>query len=385
MKIVYISSPSFIDADFPLLKTLVEKGHDVYFFLKIYPNGLKSPLLDIPEIYPDNGVFDSSIYGNHIDKFKKYLNLDKIYVVNRNVNEIKIHHFKITFQLINQIKEIKPDVVHHIGWPTIPDILLTYVFRNKLILTIHDPIPHELNRLTKRYRIIRICTNWFINNYILLNKSQTDDFKRYYRINKANIHYSRLGNYELLNLYGKKIDDSAQYILFYGRISKYKGVDVLLKAFNIVKGNHPEIKLIIAGSGSFHFDLEPYENDPQVEIINRYITLEELGTLIKNSLFVVCPYISATQSGVVASTLALNKPLLVTNVGGLPEMIEVDKSGIVVPANDVEALAESLNRLLEHKECLNFMSDYIMNNSKNGVNSWNKIAEELIEIYNKSC
>ena len=95
----------------------------------------------------------------------------------------------------------------------------------------------------------------------------------------------------------------------------------------------------------------------------------------------MCPYISATQSGVVASVLALGKPLIVTRVGGLPDMIVDGKSGLVIMPNSVDALADSLRTLLHDRDKVEKMVQYIKETSENGEKSWNKIANELIKTY----
>ena len=383
MKIVYITSPYFLDADFPLVRMLVNKGHNVYFFLKICPNALKSPLLNIPEIYPFSGIFDSSVYGNHIDRYKEYLGLDKIFILNKLENSLKLKEdYAISNIFQRYLDHINPDIIHHISWPSIDSNKWLFSYRRKVVCTIHDPYPHEGARSFK-LRILNIASKIFLKNYILLNNRQTDAFKKYFCINYANIYYSRLGNYELMNLFGEKKKSPEDYILFFGRITPYKGLDILLPAFRKIQEKYPHIKLIVAGSGKIHFDVNLYMNDSQISIRNRFIELEELGTLIKNCKFVVCPYISATQSGVVASVLALNKPLLVTNVGGLPDMIEEGKSGIVVPANNVEALSNAIDGLLANEKKLHEMSNFIEQEARNGYNSWTEITEDLLDIYNR--
>ena len=169
--------------------------------------------------------------------------------------------------------------------------------------------------------------------------------------------------------------------MFYGRISRYKGVDVLLKAFTKIKPMFSDVKLIIAGKGDFHFDVTPYQNDDQIEFRNSFITLEDLGSMIRNCEFSVCPYISATQSGVVASVLALGKPLIVTNVGGLPSMIEDGRSGLIIEPNNVEALANAMKSLLENKTKLDSMCEFVVKNSNSGSCSWENISNIYMEIY----
>ena len=120
-----------------------------------------------------------------------------------------------------------------------------------------------------------------------------------------------------------------------------------------------------------------------MEFRNTFITLDDLGTLIRNCEFSVCPYISATQSGVVASVLALGKPLIVTNVGGLPAMIKEGRSGLIVEPNDIDALANAMESLLEDKSKLDSMCDFIKEVTESEESSWDAIANKYMNIYNR--
>lgn len=380
MKILYLSSTSYIDADLSLLKSFKDKGHDVVYLLHICPNGLRSTLIDIPSIYPHTGVFDASVYGAAINKYKQYVGDIKIYISNITTNHLSLKGAFLENEIYKLIKKENPDVIHRVGIPGIFSIPYLHLYKN-LIVTVHDPVPHE-NEEPRKLLITRKMVLKHINNIILLNKSQTAGFLRHYGLSKKNIYYSRLGNYEVLRMFGKDEPQEYRNILFYGRISQYKGVDYLLEAFSKIKEQFRDVKLIIAGKGDFHFDISPYQNDKQIEFRNRFITLDELGTLIRNCEFVVCPYVSATQSGVVASSLALNKPLIVTNVGGLPEMIENGKSGMVVPAKESASLAEAMSFLLSNTDALHGMISYIQESSQCGRSSWSKIADDYLKVYN---
>ena len=120
-----------------------------------------------------------------------------------------------------------------------------------------------------------------------------------------------------------------------------------------------------------------------MEILNRFIGLDELSDLIRGALFIVCPYTDATQSGVVYSSFALNTPVIATRVGGLPEMIEDGKTGIIVPPKDSSALATAILSLLDNPELLVKMRGNIFDSSKSGRGSWNSIAKDYIDIYTK--
>ena len=225
----------------------------------------------------------------------------------------------------------------------------------------------------------------YTRKFIVLNKAEVDVFSKEYSVSKRKIFTSHLGYYNILHMYGDVNKKKEKYILFFGRISPYKGIEYLLKAMEIVHKKHPDVKVIIAGSGKMYFDVSKYENLDYVEIRNRFIELDELADLIRGALFTVCPYIDATQSGVVYSSFALNTPVIATKVGGLPEMIDDGETGIIVPPKDVNALASAILSYLNNSELLKKMNKNIAESAKSGNGSWDIIAEEYISIYKKSC
>lgn len=170
-------------------------------------------------------------------------------------------------------------------------------------------------------------------------------------------------------------------VLFFGRISKYKGIEYLLEAMKIVHKKYPQVKVVIAGKGEFAFDITQYQELDYVEFRNRFIGLEELSDLIRSALVTVCPYTDATQSGVVYSSFALNTPVIATNVGGLPEMIDDGKTGFLVPPRDSFSLANAILRLLDNPTLLKTFTDNISFNATTGKGSWGEVANDYIKVY----
>lgn len=220
---------------------------------------------------------------------------------------------------------------------------------------------------------------------MILNKNQKNEFISMYKLKHKNIHVSRLGIYDYLHRYIEttSMDNSdKKYILFFGRITKYKGLDFLFPAMKLVNKTHNDIKLIVAGGyQSYYFDISEYENCSYIEIRHKFIPDDELAALIQNALFVVCPYIDATQSGVVMSSFAFNIPVLATNTGGLPDYVEHMKSGYIVEPKDINGLADGIKYLLDNKELLDKQKKYIEERYRIGDYSWNKITDDLLVFY----
>ena len=82
------------------------------------------------------------------------------------------------------------------------------------------------------------------------------------------------------------------------------------------------------------------------------------------------------------TSYSLGKPVVATNVGGLPEMIEDGKTGLLVPPKDSDALAEAIVHLLKDDKTITEMSEYILNKYEKGERSWSAIADKYINFYN---
>ena len=381
MKVLYITSSWFVDGDFPLIKQLVENGVEVLLCIKVYTHSLVSTVFDLKKAYNKNGIFDSSIYGESIDRFKSYLGVNRVYVMNHIYGDMSLKNFLIEREEKQIIERFNPDVIHYIGWPSIYEIPILYRYGKKIITTVHDPVPHVVSRKAKINQIIRRVAYRSISKFILLNHNQTEEFQRFYKVSKEKILFSRLGNFDVIRAFGRKRETNTRNILFFGRISPYKGVEFLLEAFHSLMADYPDSKLIIAGGGKFHFDLSPYLNDPQIEIINEYISTDCLATLIQDAEFVVCPYVSATQSGVVASALALNKPVIATNVGGLPEMIMDGETGLLIEPKNVESLRNAIRLFLDNPDIVKNMTENIAQLAYDGSNAWRKIVLDYLDYY----
>ena len=109
--------------------------------------------------------------------------------------------------------------------------------------------------------------------------------------------------------------------------------------------------------------------------------MEELARLLKDCAFTVCPYTDATQSGVIMTSYSLCKPVVASNVGGLSEMVEEGKTGLLVPPKDVDSLANSIITLLKDDEKREYMADNIRNDYFAGDKSWKIIANKYINFY----
>lgn len=165
-------------------------------------------------------------------------------------------------------------------------------------------------------------------------------------------------------------------IAFFGRICKYKGVELLLESYQQIKGKIPQLKLLIAGSGKIEGEVTK-----GVELFNRWIDDDEVVTLLSNVDVVVLPYIEASQSGVIPLAFSLGKPVIVTNVGGLSEQVP-ESCGILVPSNNIDALSKAIVDLYAFPEKITEMGAAAYRYAYDYLD-WKKSAKLFISAFRK--
>lgn len=179
-------------------------------------------------------------------------------------------------------------------------------------------------------------------------------------------------------------DAPGKTILFFGRISAYKGIEVLLDAFTIIKKDVPEARLLIAGSG----DIAPYRGKLSglldVEVVNRWIEDNEITSFFTGADLVAVPYTDATQSGVIPIAYSLGIPVVATNTGGIPEQVEDGITGILVPPCDVGALAEACTLLLLNEEKRRELGEAGLHKARQEW-SWDKVSAQVCQSLAKAA
>ena len=381
MRILYYSKTCFGDCDFPLLKAMMEKGHDVTVIYNMTPYSLRTTIFNISKQIPQAGIFKATDYSE-LKTFEEYMSMDNIYVSNDPTGRFCLKSLWQEFKTFLFIRKQEFDVIHYVEDPSPLFSFLLWFFRKKLVVTIHDGRPHTGDD-SKKSQFVRRRLKSYVKRFLLLNKKENKLFEEGYGVNPSYVYNSHLGYYEMLHMFGNKDIKKQNYILFFGRISPYKGIEYLLKAMRRVHEVHPETRVIIAGKGEYNFDIEPYINLGYVEFRNKFIELDELADLIRGAQFTVCPYTEATQSGVVYSSFALNTPVIATRVGGLPEMIDDGKTGVIVPPCDEQSLAEAIIDLLGDYAKLSDLTNNIKVSADSGKGSWTVIADEYLDIYKK--
>lgn len=279
-------------------------------------------------------------------------------------------------RIINAIRDFKADVLYSpFVFPWAPVIFPKVHGIARIVSTQHDPHPHNSTRnpFTMFWYKLMQSSYKYIDDLIILNKKDVEFAKSYYCPNVHVIphasfsYYAQMGNNRENNGLRKTIG-------FIGRISPYKGLDLLVDAYS--KITTPGISLLIAGSGTIDSDLlEKINGNPNIELINRYIEDDEFTTLLDRIDFVVLPYKRASQSGVIPMAFAYGKTVIATKVGALEEQVPNGTGVLVEPTAD--AVANAIDGLYLNPEALQHYGENAKEYAETEL-TWEHSAELLL-------
>ncbi len=350
-------------------KAFHEQGHDC----EIISYSLQYPGF----LFPGSTQYDTS------GKAPAHL---KIHTLINSVNPFS------WFKTAKFIKAQKPDFIVFRFWipfmaPALGCIARLVRRKGIKVLAITDNVmPHENFPAKKQ------LANYFIkgcDGFITMSKAVMRDLEKF-----TDTPHRKYLLHPLYTSFGEKLEktaarkalglpEDAPIVLFFGLIRKYKGLDLLLEAFGELKSN-PGIKLVIAGE--FYEDKQPYLDlikgsgiEEQVILHGKFIANEDVKLYFSAADLVALPYRDATQSGVTQVSFHFEVPTLVTNVGGLGEIIPDKTAGYVVEPN-AKAIAEAIRDYFSNHRIEAFTQG--MKNEKQKYD-WKIFVDEVVSLYNR--
>jgi glycosyltransferase involved in cell wall biosynthesis len=291
-----------------------------------------------------------------------------------------------------KLKRQKPDLIIVRYWiPFLAPCLGTICSiaksnkHTKVIAIVDNMIPHE-----KRFGD-NLLTSYFakkMDGFLTMSEKVTKDVKKF--SNKPSIlspHpiFEHFGNaipkQEARKIIG--LNNNDKIILFFGFIRHYKGLDMLIQAMASTKVKNENIKLLIVGE--FYEDPKPYHDlistlglTNNIILHTSFVADSAVKNYVCSSDFIVQPYRNATQSGVTPLAYHFEIPMLVTNVGALPDTVPNNKVGIVVEPN-ADAIANGIMELYN-----NGAENYLPNiKEEKKKYSWEQMTENFINLHQK--
>lgn len=291
-----------------------------------------------------------------------------------------------------------PDIVHvqylpMLKWKVPLDLWFLKLCRMrgaKIILTVHDLLPHDTAELHKKtflelYRMVDgiICHSDHVK------KRLVDEF----HVPEKNVQVIPHGPffYDVAVADSQKVlseldvKNDALIVLWQGIIFPYKGIDLLLDAWQAVEAKVDHAVLIVAGTGApdlLHGIQEQSKrlNLKRIKMQFRFVSTEELVALYRVADIVVYPYRAITTSGALATGLALGKTIIASDLPVFRELLTSGKNALLVNPQITTQLSEALIELLTKPDT----RDQLAENTKKmnfGDESWRSIARQTVEVY----
>lgn len=259
------------------------------------------------------------------------------------------------FLAARRIRKLRPDAVilqwWHPYFAPCYRIIATLLGKIPLLITCHNVFPHErfpLDRFLTRM-VLKRADGYIVQshldekdllavkpdaNYVVTPHPTYNAFKMK--------NMSRAEARELL-----AVGHDSPMLLFFGFVREYKGLKYLLDALPEVKKQIPDISLWVVGDFGDDKDvyLEQIERNrigDSIRLVEGYVPDQEVEKYFAAADLVVLPYVSATQSGIVQIAYGFDKPVVVTDVGGLPDVVRHKETGYVVPSGNAQEIAKAV-------------------------------------------
>jgi glycosyltransferase involved in cell wall biosynthesis len=273
-----------------------------------------------------------------------------------------------------------------------------YVCRKvPIICTIHDPVPHTGIPLKNRVfqALAQKISVSQADAIIVHGKKLHATMAAIYKIAEENIFvipHGEFSFYRQLRQSGRNAPPSrlnAKQILFFGEVRKNKGLEYLIRAEPLISAAYNNYSILIAGrfidqeGNNLKYYRSLMKNPARFEIINRFIRNNEVADIFEQSTIVVLPYVSASQSGILALAFGFGKAVVSSNTGSLCEVIENEKNGLLVPPQSEKALANALLQLLRDEEMAQRLAQNAATLAQTRL-SWSNISEQTLDVYEKA-
>jgi len=331
--------------------------------------------------------------NNITGQYRKWIQDVPVYNILKYYSLLSVYK---TFQLIR--KKVKADIVD-IQWCTtfhapilIPLIFLLKRFsRASVVITVHNVLPHE-NRFFDK----ALCNIVYhlSDRLVVHSKKMKNDLIYMFNVSPEKVSViphgicldyrnaiSREEAKRKLGITEKKV------ILFFGLVRKYKGLEQLLTAFSKIKDDF-DVALLIAGDfvegkNKYEKMILEYEMKNKTYIHSRYIKDEDVPLFFCAADVLVLPYTHFTgQSGVPPTAYYYSRPIIASDVGGLPEIVIHNKTGLIVESQDVNKIADAMRFFLQNTEKI---EEYGANAKRflEQELSWDSIVAKMLRIYSK--
>ena len=285
------------------------------------------------------------------------------------------------------VTDLEPDVVHLDDVDVSPRLALALPTVRRpwaLVVGCHDPDPHSGEADWRTKALSRRLILPRADAVVVHHEGGAAAFARRHPRVDVPVRVVRLGAYTFLT-HGLPDGPAAvpdpRTIAMFGRLTPYKGLDLLYAAAPAVAAAVPGTRVVVAGepAGDYVPPAPPTADGLTVDVRPGYLSTAEVAELCRTSAVVVCPYTDASQSGVVLTAHAFGAPVVATAVGGLPDYVDDGVTGLLVPPGDAAALAAALTRCLREPGLAEELRRGVALASTD--RAWSAAARTLLELY----
>ena len=233
-------------------------------------------------------------------------------------------------------------------------LLLKIARRGKIVFICHNVLPHEKSLID---RVLARLAFSLPDAFLVQSNEDREKLLGIRSGAPVQVHphpiydFFKTGTVTREEARGRIGAGAAPLVLFFGYVRPYKGLRYLIEAMPVIR-KRVGAELVVVGE--FYEDRAPFVELVErlgltgvVRFVDRYVGNEEVEAFFMASDLVVLPYVSATQSGIVQVAIAFDRPVVVTAVGGLPEVVSPGRTGFIVPPRNPAALAEAVSRFFE--------------------------------------
>ncbi len=387
VRVVYYTHPAFLEPALSLVRELADQV-ELHLLLEVAPSAWRSAAFDLaplrlaPGLVPADPVLapafpaEARAYWRHAATF----NL----VVHGSRGSFRPGSLAVGRDVLRYIRRVGPDIVHVDDTDVSPRLALVApgLGRPPLVLNIHDPVPHP-GEHGWRKDLARRLLYPRASRFVVFADRFRKPFANRVGIPLERVRAIRLAPYDILRAWAQVPEaQEDRLILLVGRLAPYKGLDILAAAARLAAERVPGLRVVAAGRPVRGYRPPPaasLSRGGRIEFRDGYLSNEELVRLIRRASVVVCPYLDATQSGVVLTAFGLGRTVIATTAGGLSEYVLPGVNGALVAPGDVAGLSNAIVALLLDPAERRRLEAGVR--ERPGQANWAGAARQLLDVY----
>jgi len=291
----------------------------------------------------------------------------------------------MVWRLHRRLQAMRPHLVHITFWHLWASPGLGMLAPAPLVSTVHDVQRHVGER--GLWAIPSVLYRWqwrWADQVILHATAARQHMLAQHRYPAGRLHVIPIGSYDFYHTWAQTDQpERPNTVLFFGRIWGYKGLQHLIEAEPLITQAVPDARIIVAGVGEpFDRYYQAMTHPENFEVHNYRIPDEQVAAFFQQASVVALPYLEASQSGVVPVAYAFGKPVVATQVGGLPDVVLDGQTGLLVPPGDTRSLAEAIICLLQDAPLRQRMGEQARQFGETEL-SWARIAQKTLQVYHQ--